>query len=107
MESPGLDETGAVSDWSEAAKWEMGYLKPGDWRAQWIGSPLAGSRTSTLPAPHLRREFTIDRQVASARLYVTARGLYEFSLNGERVGNETFYAGRYGSFQTNSGPSST
>ena len=87
------DETGAESAWSEVAKWEMGLLETGDWKAQWIASSLAGGHRSQLPAPYLRREFTIDREVASARLYVTARGLYEFSLNGERVGEDLFTPG--------------
>ena len=39
------------------------------------------------PAPYLRRAFTVDQPVASARLYVTALGLYEARLNGRRVGD--------------------
>jgi len=87
------DETGTGSDWSEAAKWEMGLLEAGDWKAEWIGSPVAGGHRASLPVPCLRKEFTLDRPVASARLYVTARGLYEFSLNGQQVGNDVFTPG--------------
>ncbi|MDD5350574.1 MAG: glycoside hydrolase family 78 protein [Chthoniobacteraceae bacterium] len=87
------DETGAVSDWSETAQWEMGLLESSDWNAEWIGSPLTGSPNTTLPAPYLRKEFTIDREVVRARLYVTARGLYEFSINGARVGEDVFTPG--------------
>ena len=39
------------------------------------------------PAPYLRRAFTVDQPVTSARLYVTALGLYEARLNGRRVGD--------------------
>ena len=39
------------------------------------------------PAPYLRRAFTVDGPVASARLHVTALGLYEARLNGQRVGD--------------------
>jgi len=39
------------------------------------------------PAPYLRRVFTIGQPVTSARLYVTALGLYEARLNGRRVGD--------------------
>lgn len=37
--------------------------------------------------PYIRRSFTLDKPVRSARLYATALGLYEPSLNGERVGD--------------------
>lgn len=37
--------------------------------------------------PYLRRGFTIEREVASARLYATALGVYELRLNGARVGD--------------------
>ena len=46
--------------------------------------PVARALT---PAPYLRRVFTVDQPVASARLYVTALGLYEARLNGRRVGD--------------------
>lgn len=38
--------------------------------------------------PMLRTEFDIDKPVSSARLYATARGIYETSLNGKKVGDE-------------------
>ena len=44
------------------------------------------------PAPfvpqHLRREFSLDKPVRSARLHVTARGVFEIHLNGSKVGND-------------------
>ncbi|PXA04645.1 alfa-L-rhamnosidase [Coraliomargarita sinensis] len=36
----------------------------------------------------LRREFEIDQPIQRARLYVTARGLYQVHLNGEKVGED-------------------
>ncbi len=39
-------------------------------------------------APMLRKTIMIRKPIASARLYATARGIYEFSLNGKRVGND-------------------
>ena len=33
------DGKGEVSPWSEAARWTMGKLQPGDWSARWIGAP--------------------------------------------------------------------
>ena len=43
--------------------------------------------------PMLRSAFTLDRPVVRARLYVTARGIYEMYLNGERVGEDYFNPG--------------
>lgn len=40
-------------------------------------------------APMLRTEFaTNGKQIVSARIYATARGIYELFLNGKRVGND-------------------
>ena len=77
----GADEP---SEWSDYACWEMGLLSCDDWQAAWI-RPLEES-TLTPPSPLLRRDFTIEKPVARARLYVTALGLYECILNGQRVG---------------------
>lgn len=44
-------------------------------------------------APMLRRNVDIGKPVKSARLYVTARGIYEFYINGERVGNDWYNPG--------------
>ncbi|MDF7823466.1 family 78 glycoside hydrolase catalytic domain [Pontiellaceae bacterium B12227] len=41
----------------------------------------------------LRREFPMAGKVASARLYVTARGLFEVYLNGTKIGNDAFAPG--------------
>ena len=37
------DGKGAVSPWSETARWTMGKLQPGDWSARWIGAPEISS----------------------------------------------------------------
>lgn len=44
-------------------------------------------------APMLRREINIGKAVKNARLYATARGIYEFYINGERVGEDYFAPG--------------
>lgn len=44
--------------------------------------------------PMLRREFvTQGKQIDKARLYVTARGIYEMYINGKRVGEDYFNPG--------------
>lgn len=43
--------------------------------------------------PSLRREFQISKNVRRVMLYVTARGFYEFHINGEKVGNDFLVPG--------------
>lgn len=44
-------------------------------------------------APMLRKNVEVSKPVRSARLYVTARGIYEFYINGKRVSNDYFNPG--------------
>src|SRR5215472_18346707 len=80
------DNHGHLSEWSKVAHWEMGLLETQDWKAKWITPNLAEDETKSNPAPLLRREFSISKKIARARLYATAMGFYEISLNGKRVG---------------------
>jgi alpha-L-rhamnosidase len=94
------DEGGAVSEWSEPAWFEV-ELDPAHWQASWIGlgairenflppagdGPSDGVANALRPAPYLRHAFVLDEPVAWARLYVTALGLYEARLNGQRAGD--------------------
>ncbi|MCC2592005.1 family 78 glycoside hydrolase catalytic domain [Tessaracoccus sp. OS52] len=43
--------------------------------------------------PVLRKEFTLGKSVESARIYATARGIYELRLNGQRVGDHQLAPG--------------
>ena len=43
--------------------------------------------------PMLRTEFEAKRKIRQARLYATARGIYELSLNGQKVGEDYFAPG--------------
>jgi alpha-L-rhamnosidase len=86
------DLEGVASDWSETARFEMGLLQPRDWSAEWIGRPVEQPEASG-PSPFLRRRFTLEGPVARARLYVTARGIFEVYLNGRRLGDACFAPG--------------
>jgi alpha-L-rhamnosidase len=81
------------SEWSQASTVETGLLDASDWTATaispgWDEDPGADRRP-----PLLRRNFTLPRPVASARLYVTAHGLYEMEINGTRVGDDALSPG--------------
>ncbi len=89
------DNHGHLSEWSKTARWEMGLLDAGDWKAKWITPGLAEDETKSNPAPMMRREFAVNakKKVERARLYASAMGLYELELNGKRVGDEYFTPG--------------
>jgi alpha-L-rhamnosidase len=74
---------------SDAAWWEMGLLSADDWSARWIAAPPpeGDDGKTPLPAVLMRRSFASPDPVTCARLYVTALGAYEISLNGARVGD--------------------
>jgi alpha-L-rhamnosidase len=86
--------SGEPSAWSDAARFELGLLQPEDWTASFV-TPAAddGGVTETRPSPYLRRVFHVEGPVAAARLYVTALGVYEIELNGQRVGDEVLAPG--------------
>lgn len=43
--------------------------------------------------PVFEKEFDTDKEIASARLYATAHGVYEVHLNGHRVGEDRMTPG--------------
>lgn len=82
-----------VSDWSESVPVEAGLLHAEDWQAQFITPTWDEDTTKSNPSPYLRREFELKAGITSARLYITALGLYEAELNGQVVGNHVFSPG--------------
>jgi alpha-L-rhamnosidase len=61
--------------------------------AIWIASSIVGGPRTTAPAPYFRKDFSYDGEISSARLWVTALGLYECEINGQRVGDHIFAPG--------------
>ena len=97
------DASGERGEWSDAACWRQGVDRA-DWQADWIGwdegrdayDPSVpyycaddfekGVNHPFLPKPALlRSEFQVDADVASAVLYVSAFGLTEVRINGEKA----------------------
>ncbi len=87
------DNHGQQSGWSETGFWEMGLLNTGDWQAEWIEPGFEQDEDKSEPSPMLRNEFDLDGEVQSARAYVTAHGLYEMKINGQKVGDRVFTPG--------------
>ena len=91
------DEQGEPA--AQARTWfETALLHRDEWTAVWVGRdpvnlPVVDPPADDDPPPaigaplYLRREFTVDRRPRRARLYATARGVYEPRLNGFRVGD--------------------
>ncbi|QDK81995.1 Bacterial alpha-L-rhamnosidase [Spirosoma sp. KCTC 42546] len=91
------DKSGQPGPWSATASWEMGLLNKADWQAEWIGNDLTalgkGKTYHLPPAPFFRKEAKLKGPIKRARLHVTALGLYEFQINGKRIGNDYFTPG--------------
>jgi alpha-L-rhamnosidase len=85
------DNKGRVSKWSETAFFETGLLNASEWKAKWI--EMEGDTLRYSPAPHFRKEFSLTKSIASARVYVTAHGYYELSINGKKVGDQVLTPG--------------
>lgn len=82
------DETDTCGEWSEAT-FETGI---GDWKAKWITGNYRVNPAKRYPVDCFRKCFDTE-DVAKARLYITACGLYEAKLNGNRCGNFVFAPG--------------
>ncbi|AEI42202.1 alpha-L-rhamnosidase [Paenibacillus mucilaginosus KNP414] len=87
------DSCGRESDWSEAAWWETGLLGREPWRADWITPAADGLDAASEAVFLLRKSFSLQSRITSARIYASALGLYELYLNGSRIGEELLAPG--------------
>lgn len=87
--------------WSDAGRWSMALLDGSEWKATWIGEDslsnpgeeigvASGNNKTRLAARYLRKEFTADKAVARAVLYISGLGSYEAYLNGKKVSEDVF-----------------
>ncbi len=93
-----IDETWKVSQ-QAADGWELPAFDDAAWAAAeaidgtpWRG-PGAVSDLERLPAPYLRKDFSVVQSVKRAMVYVTALGVYELHINGKPVGNDVLTPG--------------
>lgn len=66
------------------SSFETGMMGMGNWKGSWISD---GGSINTKPAPYFRKEFNLTRKIKSARAYIAVGGLYELSINGQKVGD--------------------
>lgn len=75
------DTPGEVSE----SWFEMGLLEESDWQAQWISGNYKPQKQYRQSVDCFKKEFALRGEIAHARLYASARGLYDVSVNGCRV----------------------
>ena len=83
---------GSVARIPSDRKWKSRVENEKKWKKVQIVAELNDKKmaaTPYLPEPAalLRRDFSVSKQVRTARLYATALGSYRLSINGRRVGN--------------------
>jgi alpha-L-rhamnosidase len=87
---------------SETAFFEMGLLNEKDWVAKWISAPTLfdWSRNDRhrkvlpknappemeQPAPVFLKKFNLEKDISSARAYITGLGFFELYVNGTKTG---------------------
>ena len=75
---------------SEKAFFETGLLHK-KWKALWITGIHNGDVKQ--PVNYLRKSFQLNKEIASARLYSSALGVYECSINGQKVSQDCMTPG--------------
>nr|WP_294895151.1 family 78 glycoside hydrolase catalytic domain [uncultured Pedobacter sp.] len=100
-----------LTSWNENGKsavkivaFSTAYLNPSDWKANWIGAeseyPFTWEKASieqrrafnpdSLVANRsqlLRKEISIRKVIKRARVFASGLGLYELSINGQKIGD--------------------
>lgn len=83
-----------ISQWSKPAKWAIGLLEEKEWNAKWTGLDRAfewdqpDSIHTRLSARYFRKEFTAEKTIKKAIIYVSGLGLYNLEINGSKIGTQ-------------------
>ena len=86
------DNKGEESPWSRSAFFETSLLDKQDWKAVFISGEDKNAGPSSAGTV-MRKEFSLAKKIKSARLYASAKGIYEAYCNGKRVGDEVLSPG--------------
>lgn len=78
------DETDTPGKAAESS-FEMGLLEGSDWKAHWITGDYKPKKDKRYGVDCFRKRFSISKKIAKAQLYASARGLYDVTVNGERI----------------------
>ncbi|KXJ85639.1 alfa-L-rhamnosidase [Microdochium bolleyi] len=89
--TPSSDDA-QYSGWSSPATVEAALLDPSEFQAQFITAAQQPTPQGPLRPLRFRKEFNLPvgytGETCRSRLYITALGLYEVYINGQRVGDE-------------------
>lgn len=77
-----------ASLWSAPVSFVTAFMHPGDWdkNMRWIRFSKAVSKEVN-PLPMFRKQFTVNKKVSSAWLYISGLGHFNSYLNGKKIGN--------------------
>jgi alpha-L-rhamnosidase len=78
------DQDGVWSDNAPTSFFETGLMDQKNWKGKWISDTWDINRK---PAPYFRKELNINKEIESAKAYIAVAGLYELSINGNRIGD--------------------
>ena len=86
------NENGQEGEWSQENCFEIGLLERSDWQAEWISGNYKVDKKNRYPVDCFKKEFDASN-VEKARLYISACGLYEARINGQKCGEFVFAPG--------------
>lgn len=69
---------------SVTSSFETGMISTANWQGTWISD---GETIKAKAAPYFRKAFETSKRIASARAYISAVGLYELYINGQKIGD--------------------
>jgi alpha-L-rhamnosidase len=81
------------TEFSKAVDFEVGLLDAHDWCAEFVSPRTLGGLDDGAPLLHASFRSENTSPLVSARLYVTAHGLYSFSINGRAVTTDVLTPG--------------
>jgi len=93
------DNEGKELAWSETAFFELGLLNNSDWQAKWISLPndtaveIPEIGKKVHKVQYLRKNIKIQDNIENARLYITAKGLFQAYINGKQIGEDVLTPG--------------
>lgn len=84
-------EDGAETPWSPRRWFETAFMKPGEWKPSYIGRRRKD--TEDRRATYFRQTLKVKGGVARARVAITALGVYQLEVNGQKVSDDWLVPG--------------
>ncbi|GHS91615.1 alpha-rhamnosidase [Bacteroidia bacterium] len=78
------DEQKTKYEPATVSSFETAVMNSSGWTGEWISDE---NDMNYKPAPYFRKKINLTEKIKSARIYISAAGLYELSVNGQKVGD--------------------